>query len=179
MVTGSLARRYARALMSIGVDNNNYEQLGRELGSLAAAMRSSEELSNVLTSSSFTRDERRNLLEAILARLGASTVTRNFCLLLLDGERIGAVPDISRELDAMIDERVGRTTAEVVSASPMSPAQVEQLQAVLERLSGKKVQLERREDPELLGGVVAKVGDLVYDGSLRTQLELMREGLVE
>ena len=179
MVTGSLARRYARALMSIGVDNNNYEQLGREVASLAKAMETSEELTFVLTSSSFSRDERRRLLEAIIARLGASVYVRNFSYLLLDRERLGALPDISRELSAMIDDKAGRTTAEVVSASPLTPAQLEQLRVALEKMSGKKVQLEKREDPDLLGGVVAKVGDLVYDGSLRTQLELMREGLVK
>ena len=84
---------------------------------------------------------------------------------------------VSTELDVMIDERAGRVSATVTSAIPLSPIQLDQLKRALESLSGKQVELEKREDPDLLGGVVAKIGDLVYDGSLRTQLEQMRERL--
>ncbi len=83
----------------------------------------------------------------------------------------------AREFDAMVEARAGRVAAEVVSATPLTPAQVTQLTATLEKLSGKKVVLSKREDPNLLGGVVAKVGDVVYDGSLRTQLRVLRDEL--
>jgi F-type H+-transporting ATPase subunit delta len=85
------------------------------------------------------------------------------------------LPAIARELRAMVDERAGRVRGVVTSARRLSDENVANIQAALEKISGKKVQLERREDPELLGGVVAKIGDVVYDGSVRTQLEIMRE----
>ena len=177
MASGSIARRYARALMGIGVDNKNFETLGRQVSALAEAMKISPELSQTLSNPAFPRSDRKKVLEAILSRLGAAPAVRNFTLLLLDRERLAALPDIARELKAMIDEHVGRVNAVVTSAKPLSDAQMSQLKASLEKLSGKQVQIEHREDPEILGGVVAKVGDIVYDGSLRTQLSQMRERL--
>lgn len=177
MISGSLARRYARALMSIGTDDGSYEKLGREVRDLAGAMDQSSELTGVLANPAFPRAEREKVLLAVLRRIGAGPVVQNFTRLLLDRERLGRVPDISRELDAMIDDKVGRVSAEVTTAGPLSPAQLGQLKAALEKLSGKTVQLEKREDPSILGGVVARVGDIVYDGSLRTQLEQLREQL--
>jgi F-type H+-transporting ATPase subunit delta len=179
MITGSIARRYARALLSIGVDQGNYEALGREVGDLARAMATSAELTDALTNPLFKRSQRRQLLDRMLTRIGASTATRNFFFLLLDRERMNVVPDIARELAAMIDERAGRVNAVVTSAQPLTPLQAQQLKATLEHASGRTVMMERQHDPSLLGGVVAKVGDLVYDGSLRTQLEQMRYSLVK
>lgn len=179
MVAGSLARRYARALMGIGVENNNFDALGRQLGDLAAAMQISSELTETLSNPSFPRADRKRVLDAVLDRLGASKTIKHFTFLLLDRERLAAIPDIARELTRMIDERVGRISAEVTSAAPLSPSQLSQLKTVLEKLSGKQVQIESSEDPALLGGVVAKVGDMVYDGSLRTQLMQMRHSLAE
>ena len=98
------------------------------------------------------------------------TASRNLVYLLLDGERLGTLPSISRALDAMIEEKAGRVGAEVISAKPLDPSQLSQINAVLEKLSGKKVSVTTRQDPELLG-------DTVYDGSLRTQLRAIRDEL--
>lgn len=163
--------------MSIGTGDGSYEKLGREVRDLAGAMGQSPELAEVLSNPVFPRGDREKVLLAVLRRVGAGTVTQNFTRLLLERERIGRLPDVSRELDAMIDDKVGRVSAEVTTATPMSPAQVGQLQAALAKLSGKTVQMENHEDPDILGGVIARVGDIVYDGSLRTQLEQMRERL--
>ena len=179
MTSGSLARRYARALMDLGGENNTYEKLGRELRDLAKAMRSSEELTQTLTNPAISRAERRKVLEAVAVRVGASKITIHFAFLLLDRERAAALPDISRELDKMIDTEAGRVTAEVTSATALTPTQEGQIKKVLEQLSGRSVQLQKHEDPELLGGVVAKVGDFLYDGSLRSQLERMRGSLAK
>lgn len=177
MVAGSISRRYARALMAIGVANSTYEMLGRELRDLAGAMQCSPELTVSLSHPAFKRDDREGLLDAVLKRISATKVTRNFTMLLLDHGRLDIIPDISRELDAMIDDKAGRINAFITSATKLSAMQVRQLKMALEGLSGKSVQMEQAEDPELLGGIVAKVGDVVYDGSLRSQLERMREGL--
>ncbi len=179
MISGSIARRYARALLAIGIDRDNLETLGAQVGLLAMAMRESAELSGVMTNPVFPRSDRRKVLVAVSERLGVNEIVKNFVMLLLDRERVGALPDIARELTAMIDARMGRVSAEVVSAHELTEAQVAQLKIALESLSGMQVQIERRKDPKLLGGVVAKVGDIVYDGSLRTQLDQMRNSLVE
>ena len=77
----------------------------------------------------------------------------------------------------MIEAQAGKVTAEVTSAKPLDPQQLSQITAALEKLSGKKVVVEQKQDPDLLGGTIAKVGDTVYDGSLRTQLRNLRDEL--
>ncbi len=91
-------------------------------------------------------------------------------MLLLDKGRIASLPDIARAHRTLVDEQAGRVRATVTSARPLDPLLETRLKTALEKLSGKKVIFEKREDPALLGGVVAQVGDIVYDGSVRTQL---------
>src|ERR1044071_6382500 len=143
MVTGSLARRYARAVVEIGTEHGNLDKLGADLRALATAMHDSAELVTVLTNPAIRRADRR------------------------------------REVDAMIEARAGRMMAEVTSARPLDAAQLTQITTALEKLSGKKVTVTKHEDPDLLGGVVAKLGDTVYDGSLRTQLRTLRDELTK
>ncbi len=175
MIAGSLARRYARALLDIGIAKGTYEQLGKDMDEQAALYSGSRDLQEALTNPVFPMSRRRAVLEAVLERGAVSPITRNFVLLLLDRERIPYLPAIARELRAMVDERAGRVRAVVTSAAPLTAENLASIQAALEKVSGKKVLLEKKEDPALLGGVVAKVGDVVYDGSVRTQLEMMRE----
>lgn len=177
MVSGSLARRYAKAVFEIGVAQNSLDRIGADVRTLAAAMKESKELSATLSSPALGRGDRRKVIDALLQRIGAQPITKNFVYLLLDGERLLTLPAIARALDAMIETKAGRVAAEVVSAKPLDPSQLSQITAALEKLSGKKVNVSKREDPELLGGVVAKVGDIVYDGSLRTQLRTLRDEL--
>jgi F-type H+-transporting ATPase subunit delta len=175
MITGSLARRYARALLAIGADQKNADKLGADMRAFAQAFATSAELNTVLTNPSFPRADRKKVLDALATRFAVQPVSRTFLYVLLDKERLSHLPMISREIDRSLEELAGRIDAEVVSAKPLSAAQLTQITQVLEKMSGKKVNVAKREDPALLGGVVAKVGDLVYDGSLRTQLRALRD----
>jgi F-type H+-transporting ATPase subunit delta len=179
MVTGSLARRYARAIVAIGTASGNLDKLGADLRSLAKAMHDSVELVTALTNPAIRRADRRRVIDGLLKAVGAEPHTRNLVYLLLDGERMASLAAISREVDAMIEARAGKMVAEVTSARPLDAAQLTQITAALEKLSGKQVAVTRREDPSLLGGVVAKLGDTVYDGSLRTQLRTLRDELTK
>ena len=179
MVTGSLARRYARAVLEIGTEQGNLDQLGAELRSLAGAMKTSPELVSSLTNPAIRRADRRKVIDALLQRVGASPHIKNLIYILLDGERLASLASISREVDAMIEARSGKISAEVTSARPLEAAELAQITAALEQLSGKQVTITKHEDPSLLGGVVAKVGDRVYDGSLRTQLRSLRDELIK
>jgi F-type H+-transporting ATPase subunit delta len=175
MASGSLARRYAKAIIELG----NTDKIAGDLRSLSKAMKDSAELQQALTNPAIRRADRRKVLDALLQRIVSHGLTKNLVYLLLDGERLGALPAISRELDAMIEATGGRVAAEVTSARPLDPAQLSQITAALEKLSGKKVEVTSKHDPELLGGVVAKVGDRVYDGSLRTSLRDLRDELIK
>jgi F-type H+-transporting ATPase subunit delta len=174
MVTGSLARRYAKAILALGEP-----KIATDLRALAKAMHDSTELRTSLTNPAIRKGDRRKVIDELLARIGAAPLTRNTVYLLLDGERLASLPAISRELDAMIEAKANRVSAEVVSARPLDAAQLSQITAALEKLSGKKVTVQKREDPDLLGGVVAKIGDTVYDYSLRTQLQNLRDQLAK
>ncbi len=176
MIGGSLARRYARALLAIGQKTGpeTVETLGHEVRLLSEIMVNSPELRETLTNPAFPRSERRKVIEAILERLQASKTTNNFTALLLDRDRLPLVPDIARELSAMINETMGRVSAKLTTAEALTDEQLERLTASLARLSGKQVSVETHQDPTLLGGVIAQVGDVVYDRSLRMQLQLLR-----
>jgi F-type H+-transporting ATPase subunit delta len=174
MVTGSLSRRYAKAILAL-----DEPKIATDLKSLAKAMHDSPELIASLTNPAIRRSDRRKVIDELLQRVGAHQLTRNTVHLLLDGERLASLPDISRALDQMIEAKSGRVSAEVVSAKPLDPSQLSQITAALEKLSGKKVTVHKREDPELLGGVVAKMGDTVYDGSLRTELRNLKDELAK
>jgi F-type H+-transporting ATPase subunit delta len=179
MVTGSLARRYARAVFELGNAHGNLDKIGADLRSLALAMHDSAELITALTNPAIRRADRRRVIDGLLGVIDAAPHTKNLVYLLLDGERLASVGAISREVDAMIEAKAGRMAAVVTSAKPLDASQLSQIITALERLSGKKVSVTRREDPELLGGVVAKLGDVVYDGSLRTQLRTLRDELTK
>lgn len=179
MSSGSLARRYARAVIEIGESSKNLEKIGADLHSLAKAMKDSEELQDALTNPAIRRADRRKVLDGLLQRINAQPQTKNLVYVLLDGERVGNLVAISREVDTMIQAKSGRVTAEITSAQPLDAGQLQQITTALEKLSGKKVDVSKKEDPELLGGVVAKVGDVVYDGSLRSQLRAIREELTK
>ena len=175
---GSVARRYARALFDIGVSKSNYEVFGGELAALAATYESSPELKQTLENPVFKLDQRRGILDKLLPRVAPSTEVRSFAQLLLERGRIGALPAIARAYKELVDEKLGRLQATVTSAQPLDAATAASVQRALERRTGKKVVLTTSVDPTLIGGIVARVGDLVFDGSLKTRLEGLRSRIL-
>ncbi len=177
-LAGSVARRYARALFQIGVDTGTYEALGQELGDLAALFEESVELRQTLVNPVFKPSEKRAILEKILPRVTPSPVVQRFALLLLDRGRIVLLASLARAYREMADAHAGRVRAVVTSATPLSAADLERVRRTLERRTKKTVMLEAQVDPSLIGGLVARVGDLVLDGSVRTQLSTLRDKLL-
>jgi F-type H+-transporting ATPase subunit delta len=175
---GSVARRYARALFDIGVSKGSYESLGGELAELAATYQGSPELRQTLENPVFKLGQRRGILEKILPRVAPSREVTSFALLLLERGRINALPAIARSYKEMVDDILGRVQATVTSAKPLDPATTAQVQRALERRTGKKVVLTTAIDPDLIGGIVARVGDLVFDGSLKSRLETLRSRIL-
>ncbi|HEV3031724.1 MAG TPA: ATP synthase F1 subunit delta [Polyangia bacterium] len=177
-LSGSISRRYARALFSIGVDRGTFEQLGQELDAVAALWVGSHELRQALENPIFQPSQKRAVLESVLGRAGTSSDVQRFVLLLLDRRRLSAVPSIARAYREMADLHTGRVRAHVTSAQALGPAELERIRQSLARRTGKQVILESAVDAGLIGGVVARVGDLVLDGSVRTQLGALRERLL-
>jgi F-type H+-transporting ATPase subunit delta len=167
---GSIARRYARALFEIGVDKGTFEALGQELETLATLYRESLELRHTLENPVFKISQKRAILEKLLPRVAPSRVVQTFALLLVERRRIAALPGIARAYQELTDAQLGRVRATVSSAKPLDVLTVAEIQRALERRTGKKVLMKTEVDPTLIGGVVARVGSLVLDGSLRTRL---------
>lgn len=177
MITGSVARRYAKALLEIGVATQSYDANGKELDRVAAAFVASPELGRTLGNPVFPLEKRRLILEDIIRRVGLSKTLRSFILLLLDKGRISAVGDIARAHRELVDLQAGRVRASITSAKPLDAATEARLKTAIEKRTGKIVVLTKKEDPSILGGVVTQVGDLVFDGSVRSQLKSLRDEL--
>jgi F-type H+-transporting ATPase subunit delta len=175
---GSVSRRYARALFSIGVDRGSFEQLGRELDAVADLWTGSAELRQALENPVFKGTEKRAVLQGLLPRVAPTRDVQKLVLLLLERRRLPAVPAIARAYREMADLHTGRVRAHVTSAQPLGPSDLERVRQSIERRTGKKVILEAAVDPALIGGLVARVGDLVLDGSVRTQLGTLRDRLL-
>jgi len=172
-----VAKRYARALLDIGREDGKYEDYGRELGSVAGLLAQTPELEGALANPGFPFEQRKALLGAILAKASLSPMVSNFFRLLMDRGRIKAVRDIFTVYQQLLDEVKGIRRAEVTSAVALEQAQVDRLTATLKKLAGQDVVVEVKEDPSLIGGVVARIGDLVLDGSVRTQLVGLKDSL--
>ncbi len=170
-----VARRYARALYMIGVEENRLDALTREVRALGDVVRASSELASLLSSPVVPHGVRRAVMTDILARMSPSPTARNVTLMLTDRRKGALLPEVADALTALADERAGKVQAEVTSAVALTEAQVQKLRASLEKLTGKTVAVKAKVDPTLLGGVVTRIGDKVYDGSLRTRLEQIRQ----
>ncbi len=177
-MAGSVARRYARALFGIGVDAGTFEALGQEIGDLASLWTSSADLRELLENPVFRPDEKRKVLEQVLPRVAPTGEVRRLALLLLERRRIMLLPAIASAYRDLADAHTGRVRARVTSAEPLTPAAADRVRRALEERTGKKVIVENAVDPSLIGGVVAQVGDLVLDGSVRTQLADLRSKLL-
>ena len=175
---GSIARRYARALFGMGVDGGNFEALGREIGDLAGLWSSSPELRQTIENPVFKASEKRAILEQILPRVTPTAEVQRLVLLLLERRRIVLLPAIARAYRDLADAHTGRVRARVTSAEALDPAALDRVRLSLEARTGKKVILETAVDADLIGGVVARVGDLVLDGSVRSQLDDLRGKLL-
>ncbi|MEZ4409969.1 MAG: ATP synthase F1 subunit delta [Polyangiales bacterium] len=173
------ARRYARALFMLGSEQGNVEQLSRELESVAATVRGSAELAKLLSDPVVSPADRKAVMTEVLSRLGVSPTTRNAALLLTDRRRGALIPEVADALRALGDEKAGKVQAEVTSAVPLGEGQYQRLTSVLEKLTGRKITLQRKVDPALIGGVVTRIGDKVYDGSVRTRLEELRQAAMQ
>jgi F-type H+-transporting ATPase subunit delta len=173
-----VARRYAKALLELGLEEGNLESVVRDLGALAEAWQGSAELRNAVENPLVGLAAKKAAVSEIAAKLGAGASARNAALLLVDRRRARALPYIADTLRELADVRKGVVRAQVTSAAPLSDAYYARLQGQLERLTGMRVVVERLTDASLIGGVVTRIGDRIFDGSVRSRLQSMREALL-
>jgi F-type H+-transporting ATPase subunit delta len=174
MIEGSLSRRYTRALFQLAREASQEEKIGQEIEQFYQAYRGSE-LQAALTNPAFGVDDRKQILTQVTQGQQLSALTVHFLSLLLDRSRLAHLPGIVSCYRRLLNEAKGRVEAKVVSASTLDPAMVERMRERLRGISGKEVVLQQEIDPQLLGGLLVELEGKIYDGSVRTQLEKMKQ----
>ncbi len=175
MINVSIARRYARALLAVSLESGRADEILAELENMASLLAHSLEARDFFQSPSFTREQRHRFLAKLSKTKSLSEPTISFLKLLVDRGRMEHIEHITRIYRDLADEAAGRARAEVSSPSRLEPAAAKALAGALSRITSKKIQLEENVDENLIGGLVVKVGDRVFDGSLKTQLERVRQ----
>jgi F-type H+-transporting ATPase subunit delta len=174
-----IALRYAHAFAAVvqsqKIDSNTAQQ---QLRDFSDTFQGSHELQEVLMNPAIAGDQKLKVLDAIAAKIGMLPQVRNFVAVIMDHQRLAELNEILDEYHAVADEESGLAEAEITSAHALQDGDRAELEAQVAKLVGGRVRATYRQDPSLLGGAVVRVGSTVYDGSLRAQLEQLKQRLV-
>jgi len=174
----SVINTYARAFADVVFDRNlDAAETLQEAQSLAELVASSKELREVWETPSIPAEQKRGVLDAIVAREGISRPVRNFMAVLIDQRRVQFIAPIVKQFEQELNQRLGFTEAEITSAHELSEAERNALEAQVQKLTGRKVRARYSRDEAILGGVMVKVGSTIYDGSVKGQLERIRTAI--
>jgi F-type H+-transporting ATPase subunit delta len=174
------ANRYAKALFDVALQENaDLAQIDRDLQAVDEMLKTSPDLMLNLSRGSVTEAQRQSLMMAIAKAMSLSAQVSKLVALLGKNGRLDLVPDLADAYRERLRSHQNVVRAEVTSAAPLSPEKTRALEESLSKVTGKRVEISVSVDPELLGGVVARIGSTVYDGSVRTQLTKMRQELTK
>jgi F-type H+-transporting ATPase subunit delta len=173
----TIANRYANALADVITSRNEVEQVSSELNGFVQLTRDNRELHEVFSSPAIALERKRGVLTELLSRLNYQQTTNNFLQLLLANYRLHHLAEILTSLAEELDKRRGVVSAEVVTARPLNDADRQVLLENLRVAIGREIRPQFSTDPEIIGGVVARVGSLIYDGSIKTRLNQMKQQL--
>ena len=176
MIT-AIARRYATALFDVVRKSGGVERAEQDLLAVKALLASNPELRQALASGAVPLQKKRAAIEAIVAQSGMSAEVGRTLLLLADRNRIGMIDEFAEAFAARLRQERRVMPAEIVTAVPLAGGQRDALAQALSKVTGGTITMTERVDPDIIGGVVAKVGGTVFDGSVTTQLEHMRRRL--
>jgi F-type H+-transporting ATPase subunit delta len=159
----------------LGAESNSVESFNAELTRINDTLDANRNLSALLSNPAYGADAKREILREVAVKLSVSPMINNFLLLLLDRNRITCLPQIAASYAKLADELSGVVRPVVTSGMPLADQQVADIKSALEKSTGKKVELTVQVDPSLIGGVVTKIGDRVFDGSVKTQLNRIQD----
>ena len=174
MTSSSIVSRYAGALADAATSRGAGiapQRVAEELRGFADVLASSLELQHALASPAIPASRKKAVVGALAERLQLSRISRNFLFVAIDHRRIAALADIVHGFEVELDNRLGFARAELVSAADLDHVQQESLRERLQVVAGKKIKMKYSVNPDLIGGVVARIGSTVYNGSVRGQLE--------
>lgn len=174
----TIARRYAAALADVVTKNNETETVRTEIAQFANFMTENPQLGEVFRSPAVPFDNKKNVLESLIAKTKPAKTTANFLRVLQRNHRLADLPAVAERFDQVLEDRAGLVTAEITTAQPLADAQTAALQTKLQQMTGKKVKLNFKINPEIIGGVVTRIGSTVYDGSIKSQLQHLKEQMI-
>ncbi|MBL7204050.1 MAG: ATP synthase F1 subunit delta [Desulfobacteraceae bacterium] len=177
MIGSRISKRYAKALLSLGQEDENYIGYGKDLQEFGRFCSANEEFIKVVANQIFSVEERKKVLDTALDKSSFADLVKNFLRLLLDKNRIGGIQEISDYYSKLTDEISNITRADIVTAKPLKKEAWDKLAVALAGLTAKEVRIEVKEDESLIGGLVVRIGDLVLDGSVKAQIEGLKESL--
>jgi F-type H+-transporting ATPase subunit delta len=172
-----IAKIYAKALLQIGLQDGNYEILGQDLNQMADLLGESKELQIALRSPAFPKSARKTIARRVGERLGFAATTVKFIELLIHRKRMDHFSMITKIYRDLGDEAAGRTRVTLATPLELPFGLVEEIKNLMASMAGKEVILSSEKDPSLIGGVLIKNGNIVYDGSLKAQLAKLQENL--
>lgn len=173
----AVARRYAKALLLIGKEDGQAQAYRQELDGISGIVAQEKRLEQAICNPLYDVQARKKVLQAVIDKLKLSRVTKSFLLLLFDKGRFGFISYINEFYQKLADDLKGIARASLVSATELSAETIENISKALSKKTGKNIILEIKQDSSLIGGIVTKIGDVVLDGSIKTQLLNMRESL--
>ncbi len=171
----TVARRYATALAEVAIARKEAREVQEELTAWQQLIESNPKLQEVFRNPTIPLDQKRSVLNKLLDRAKARQTTANFLKLLLRNQRITELAEINRRFAQVLDDRAGVVATTVTTARPVPEGSQRELHEKLSALTRKKVRLTFETDPDLIGGLVARIGSTVYDGSVRNQLRQIKE----
>ena len=173
-----LARRYAKALFSLGKEQGKTEEYSATLLGIAALYDDGAAgIGDAVTNPLYPLEIRQKVMARIAESVQADAIMTGFLNLLIEKKRADILPDIAHEMRVMVDKDQNISHGSIVSAIALDKALLDKIQGTLEKLTGNRVILETQVDPSIIGGIIAKVGDLVLDGSIKTQLNGLKESI--
>ncbi|HTH52071.1 MAG TPA: ATP synthase F1 subunit delta [Pyrinomonadaceae bacterium] len=177
MANETIARRYASALADVVLKTGEAENIKTELAVWAQLFVANSDLQNVLGNPAIAHQGKERVLGELLNKMKPSKTTSNFLRVLLQNHRLGDIAEISERFAAVLAERGGIVNAEVISARELPQDEKTEFERTLEKLTGKDMQITFTVDPSLIGGAVTRIGSTVYDGSVRTKLDTLKQQL--
>ena len=178
MSTETIARRYSVALADVVSGKGEIDAVKAEVGAWAEMFASNADLQNVFSNPTIKHTDKEKLLENLIAKTQPGKTSANFVRVLLQNGRLTDIGDINTRFTDVLDERRGLVSAQVTSARELPEGERAEFERNLEKLTGKKVTVSYSIDKEIIGGVVTRIGSTVYDGSVKTKLENLREQLI-
>jgi F-type H+-transporting ATPase subunit delta len=177
-VIRTIAARYAKALMELAEEKKNISKTTSDLASFAAAVDTQPALQKLLASPIFTPEHKQSVIKELSKKLKLQPATVRFMEYLAETGRIRYVREVREAFEALLAERQNRAVARLTTAAAVSSRDLASIKKTLEKLTGKEVDLDVREDASLIGGAKAQIGSVIYDGTIKNQIDKMREKLV-